>query len=314
MRRDAPVAVTAGHDAERSILERVPAGAGAPALFILGSPRTGSTFLYQALCSTFMLPYIDNLTNRAFATTPIVGLLLGWTLRSKEPMAFTSSYGKVEGLAQPSEGSALMAHWFGGAHPSQVESARILPGREAHLRDTLAAVHFFLDAPLAIKNAWNCFRVDAIAAALPDAAFVWIRRDIRAAAKSDLAARYSVQKDPRAWNSATPANVDELRKRPPAEQVVENQFEFGRAIASSFAALPPGRRVTLWYEDLLEDPRVQIARIGEALSLLKGRRAATAQPMARREGPAALSPQEAAAVDRYVEGEPRRFADYTRSR
>jgi len=302
---------TAYEDIERSILGRVPDSAPAPAIFVLGAPRTGSTFLYQAMASAFGLPYIDNLTNRLFAQTPIVGLLLAGPLRQKDSISFSSRYGKVDGLVQPSEGSAVMTHWFGGGHPSQVVSNRILDGRETHMRSTLAAVNFFLEGPLTIKNAWNCFRTDYLASAFPKCALVWIRRDIRAAAKSDLAARHAVQGDPATWNSATPANVKELLARPPAEQVVENQFEFGKAIASTFAALPPSRCIEVWYEDLSADPRAVLRAIGDRMELLQQRAPDFAFPLGgTKEAATELTTREAEAIDKYAAANRERLRCY----
>jgi hypothetical protein len=297
---------------EKSILDRIASTRRAPAIFVLGAPRTGSTFLYQAIVSAFALPFIDNLTNQFFPHTPILGLLLGSSLR--ESIAFSSRYGKTAGLRQPSEGSAVMSHWFGGGHPSQVVSSRILEGKEPHLIATLAAVDALLAGPLVIKNAWNCFRTDYLASALPAANFVWIRRDIRAAAKSDLLARYAVQGSGQIWNSATPANVDALRARPCWEQVVENQFEFGKAIAATRARLPHGRFVEVWYEDLVVDVPGTISKIREKLSLLRDRTATLPeeQPGGGETEPRELGPAESRALELYVYDNQSKFGDHLR--
>jgi hypothetical protein len=195
-----------------------------------------------------------------------------------------------------------MAHWFGGGHPSQLMSRRILEGMDSHFTATLAAVNFFFGAPLVIKNAWNCFRTEYLASALPTANFIWIRRDIRAAAKSDLAARYAVQGSGDTWNSATPANVEALRARPCWEQVVENQYEFGKAISATLQGLSSGRFVEVWYEDLVADASATLSRIAEKLDLLRGRRLnplddnSRVQETERQE----LGGTETEALDRYV--------------
>ena len=45
-------------------------------VFVLGAPRTGSTWLYQAICGGLELPFISNLTNDLFPDAPIVGLAI----------------------------------------------------------------------------------------------------------------------------------------------------------------------------------------------------------------------------------------------
>lgn len=101
------------------------------------------------------------------------------------------------------------------------------------MRGTLAAVEAVTGKPQLMKNAWNCFRLPDLARRFPGAGFIWLRRDVRAAAESDFAARYAVQGDALTWNSATPANVDELRRLSPEGQVLENQYEFSRAISDA---------------------------------------------------------------------------------
>lgn len=246
------------------------ADAGAGPLFILGSPRTGSTFLYQAMAAAFELPYIANLTNDLYADTPIVGLSIQAAWPRHEQLSADSHYGKTKGPFQPSEGSAVMRRWFGGGHPSELVSSEALPDQVGHMQATFAAAGRLFGRPLLIKNAWNCFRIAALARLFPTAAFVWIRRDIEASALSDLNARYAVQGDPLTWNSATPRNVEALRTRPYWEQVVENQAEFARAIEDGFAGLGPRRAATVWYEDLCAAPSVTLPRLAGELDVLAG--------------------------------------------
>lgn len=256
---------------ERALLAQVgtaPQGPGP--IFILGSPRTGSTFLYQAMAAGFELPYIANLTNDHFADVPVLGFSVQAAWPSFEGLLAESRFGKISGALQPSEGSALMRRWFGGGHPSEVVSRDFLPGQEAHMAATMAGAERLFKRPLLIKNAWNCFRIAALARAFPRAAFIWIRRDVAASAASDLRARYVVQRDPTSWNSATPRNVEALRKRPYWEQVVENQVEYARAISEAFAGLPRGAFAAVWYEDLCQSPSESLARLARRLDALRG--------------------------------------------
>jgi Sulfotransferase family len=260
---DAPAAA-ALREAEGQLLEAVLADtnpARAPAVFILGSPRTGSTRLYQAMAQFLRLPYIPNLANDVFPDHPA---LVAPLLRQVFPgldIPFVARYGKTRGAFQPSEASAVMRGWFGGDHPSETASARVLPGRADQLTRTVAAYRAVFGAPVMIKNAWNCFRIASLADLLPNARFIWIRRDITASALSDLASRYAVRGDPAAWNSATPANVESLRRLPYWAQVVENQFEFARAIRDGLTAHAPGRHTVLWFEDLVRDPAGTFAQL-----------------------------------------------------
>ncbi len=161
-----------------------------------------------------------------------------------------------------------MRHWFGGGHPSELMSREALSDRIGHMQATIRAATRIFGRPLLIKNAWNCFRIEALARVFPKAAFIWIRRDIEISAASDLNARYAVQGNPLTWNSATPRNVEMLRKLPYWEQVVENQVAFARAIEEGFSGLPAGRAATIWYEDLCAAPSSELGRLAGTLECL----------------------------------------------
>ena len=237
-------------------------------IFIIGSPRTGSTVLYQLVVGTFGLPYISNFTNEYFAKIPLTGLFIQKFFSPN--ISLESSYGKTRGRFSPSEGSNLMKHWFGGDQPSQIKSNKILPGREKSLHRTLKISEMiYRGKSLVIKNAWNCFRIPYLAETFPSAKFIWIRRDIYHAALSDLKARQITKGSLSEWNSATPANVEELQTLPPHEQVIENQYEFNHAICDALLDLEGDRTLEIWYEDLIDDGRKQMNRISSFLHLEK---------------------------------------------
>ena len=251
-------------------------------IFIVGAPRTGSTVLYQLTIDLFSLPYISNFTNNHFTKRPLPGLFLQKFFRPS--ISLESSYGKTKGTFEPSEGSNVMKHWFGGAHPSQTNSTEILKGREQSLERTVRiAQKLYSGKPLTIKNAWNCFRIPYLSEAFPDSKFIWARRDIYQSAVSDLKARYVTKGTPSKWNSATPANIEELLTLPPHEQVIENKYEFNQAISKDFLDLPSDRTLSVWYEDLIENSKLEISRISEFLSMMPNNESINLSPSIKSE-------------------------------
>ncbi|VEG89664.1 sulfotransferase [Legionella spiritensis] len=230
-------------------------------IFILGSPRTGSTILYQTLLKIHQFGFISNLTNESFYETPSIGFSIHVANSNRQVISHHSNFGKTKGLFQPSEGSYLMRKWFGGEHPSQLNSIKILPNQKEHFIKTIQYANFVFNAPMIIKNAWNCFRIGELARLFPNALFIWIRRDIVASAKSDLNARLVVQKNPNVWNSATPWNVEQLKERPYWEQVLENQYEFNRTLANDLEEYAKNRYVPIWYEDFCKQPTLESMKI-----------------------------------------------------
>lgn len=274
-------------------------------VFIVGSPRTGSTPLYQAVASAFSLPYISNFVNDQFAQFPIVGFALQRGVQTE--IEWKNEFGKTKGEFQLSEGSAVISRWFGGGHPSQLVSREIIKGQEAHLKQTMAAVEFLYNKPLVIKNPWNCFRIETLAKELEKARFIWIRRDIAMAAKSDLEARYITKGTPYSWNSATPANVEQLMRLEPPAQVVENQFEFNKALKEDMTSFAQSRYLEIWYEDFVTDPR-------ETLNEIEGfieSKLVNVENLKKRilKKSLQLSQTELMAIEEYVNSSPR-FGEY----
>lgn len=233
-------------------------------IFVLGSPRTGSTLLFQVIINHFRCAYLPNIVNDCFPHHPIVGSATLRGVMGDARTDYASDYGKTSDPLDPSEASAVHAFWFGGEHPSQIRSRIPMPGREDHLVRSVLGIATLAGRPLVLKNAWNCFRVPCLASLFPTARFAWIRRDIVASARSDLEAR--LQRDgPDTWNSATTANYLELQRRPCWEQVVEQQYEYNIAIEQDLRDHAEGRCCEVWYEDLCEKTAAALGRMGESL-------------------------------------------------
>jgi len=293
---------------EQEILRLYPGRAAPSAVFVLAAPRTGSTVLYQALADSFGLPALTNHANADTPQHPVVGILASHEARLSGNARgdFGSRYGKTEGTHGLSEGSAIFTRWCGGGHPSQRASPGVLDTQAGHMRAALAAVEAATGKPLLTKNAWNCFRLADLARRFPEAGFIWLRRDVRAAAESDLAARHAVQGDAVTWNSATPANVDVLRRLPPEGQVLENQYEFSRAISEPAAGLAPGLFAEVWYEDFIAAPDAVMQRLAASFRPLKGMKP-EALPSFRMLRSMVLSEAERAGISAHMAQDPARW-------
>lgn len=237
-----------------------------PMIFILGSPRTGSTLLYQVMINFFNLSYISNMVNDNFGENPAVGFLVHHYLFGGATVGYTSSYGKTREIYEPSEGSSVISRWFGGAHPSQIESTKVIPEKEKHIINTFLSAFRNTSRPMLIKNAWNCFRIEELARLFPNIRFIWIRRDIGHSASSDLEARVA-KGSKNIWNSATTHNFREIQKKEPFEQVVLQQYEYNRAIGKDLCSFAKDRFIEVWYEDFCSDLHSEIKRVGEFLNL-----------------------------------------------
>lgn len=225
-------------------------------IYILGSPRTGSTLLYQLVCK-----FSDGL----YITNECEGPIAEYfkekhqaVIDNKPNITLKSAYGKTTGTLSPSEGSTYFKQWFGGGHPSETVASDFLPDQQDDFikqHEGVEKLGYFL----VNKNAWNCFRIPTLVKIGIPSLFIWIRRDITDASLSDLDARY-YWGDPNGWNSASPAHYYDIRKKHYTEQVVEQQHYFNQAIERDLKQ-SGAHYLELWYEELCESPSYWVKRI-----------------------------------------------------
>ena len=236
-------------------------------LFILGSPRVGSTVLFQLIINHFECFFPSNSFNRIFQNKEVnlESLDLSLHMSSLKNVSYNSDYGKTFYDGEPSEASAFFGAFFGGEHPSEEKSKSPLPDLSERFIDFCRSLYRQSQKPLVFKNAWNCFRISYLSQAIPNACFLWIRRDIADAAFSDLEARKK-RGSTNIWNSATTADYFEIQKHPYWEQVVEQQYGYARRVGSDLSRFCRDRYLEVWYEDLLVDPNLFLKKIQNFLS------------------------------------------------
>lgn len=218
-------------------------------LFILGSPRVGSTLLYQVVINHFDVFYPTNSFVELFESDHFLLSELPMEFRRTKFVDYKSLYGKTSGEDQPSEASGLFRYFFGGEHPSESKSKEPLPGLEKKFVQFMNQLFITNKKPFVFKNAWNCFRIEFLSQIFPKACFLWIRRDVAASAYSDLQSRRQ-RGSTEIWNSATTENYKAIQKLPYWEQVVEQQYSYAQRISKDFSQLSCSRYFEVWYEEL----------------------------------------------------------------
>jgi hypothetical protein len=219
-----------------------------PPLFIVGPPRTGSTLLYQLLVHRFDVGYLSNRHCRLYAAPALVE-------RRRHPsptVEFTSRYGRTSGSDAPSECGEYWYRFFRRS-PQYVPLAEMPERQLRRLRASVRALGDGAGRPLVYKNLICALRLEPLAAALPEAVFVRIRRAIEPTAVSLLAGRKALFGDYRHWWSSEPPEIDRLRKLPPHEQVVEQVRSIDRLIDGARTEIGAQRFCELSYERLCED-------------------------------------------------------------
>jgi hypothetical protein len=228
---------------------------------VVGAPRSGSTLLYQLLTDRFDVGYLANGHARRPGAPSLVERRRGLVRdRPPELRDYHSAFGGTAGELGPSECGPFWYRFF-PRRPHYISADEFPAASRRQLR---AAVGAFVEAcgrPVVYKNLVNTARIEAIAAALPEALFIAIHRDLTDNARSILDARMGVTGAYDAWWSVEPPGLERLLQLPAHEQVVEQVRALDALVARVEASIGPERVLHLAYEDLCAEPRAQLERI-----------------------------------------------------
>ena len=263
-----------------------------PPLLIVGAPRSGSTLLYQLLVGRYDVTYLANRHCTFFGAPSWVERLAG--RRASPPDDYSSRHGLTEGAWGPAECGPFWYRFF----RKSPQFVPLVAAEPDDLRRLRAACRALADAgarPVVFKNLLCALRLEPIAAALPEARFVVITRELEAHARSILAARQRANGEVRSWFSAEPPGWERLRKLEPVEQVLGQIDAIHATIEKSRAELGAGRFIGVRYEDLIADPRRSL----ETIALYADDHGIRLEP--RRDVPRDFPPQPAAPLEPELE-------------
>lgn len=236
-------------------------------VFLVGTPRAGTTLLFQLLARYCDYTYVPNFAAR-FWLVPVTGLKL---YRLRFPRAvdrgeLVSHLGRTFGPHAPHEFSYFWHYWMGPAESDDRTAAELERVDWQAIRSEICGLYHDFGRPVLFKSLnFVDYHVPQVAALLPSASFVWIRRDPRFVAQSILESRRRRYGDPCRWWSVRPRAAARWSQLGPVEQVVRQIVDIERALERAFAALPAGRRVVIQYESLVAAPSEATARLMGAL-------------------------------------------------
>jgi len=235
-----------------------------PCVLVVGAPRSGTTLLVQWLGATGLFGVPSNVMAR-FSASPglaarVQSVLFDAELRYGDQLddlaarpSFESDLGKTRGALAPNEFFFFWRRHLDRSDLAPLGDAVVDGVDWGRVRAELAAIESGLGRPVATKGLMLQYDLPRIAAHLPEALFVFVRREPFFNAQSLLAARERFHGDRAAWYSTRPPGSDALDERTPFEQVAGQVHLDRRAIEAGMAQLAPERAITIDYEDFCAD-------------------------------------------------------------
>jgi len=197
------------------------------------------------------MQFPDNLSD-VFNKNPYFGFWLSHKVfKGKTHHCFSSSYGNTleGGLHAPSEYGQFWYRWL-------PKNAHYANGTELSENDVVEMRHNFYalvnryNKPLIIKNLAIGQRLKAISRIVPNAKFIYIKRDPAFAVQSLFTARKVLGIRDDEWWGIKPRNHEKLLKLDLVERAVKQVFFIEKQIEEDRRLFPQNDFLTIQYEDL----------------------------------------------------------------
>ena len=188
-------------------------------VFIVGAPRTGSTFLYQNLVKYTDFGYISNLHSFFYSNPALIQKIMGRLIQKKRTnQDFKSTYGATKGIFSPHEFGEYFYRFF-RRNPQYVELKDVTPENMLAFRKSLRKLITAWGRPVIFKNMVCSVRLEAIMTYVPEAIFIEITRDFNDTACSILKARKDLLGGENRWWSIKPKGFEHIINKTPEEQI-----------------------------------------------------------------------------------------------
>lgn len=221
-------------------------------VFIVGLPRSGSTFVYQVLTDMFDVSFIDNLMTLGRETLYFSTWLSNLFFRGRMHHSYTSTYGNTweSGLHAPSEAGALWYRWIPDNAVYVDENSLSKKNRVAMALNISALINRY-KKPLLIKNLYFSTRIRLIHALFPTAKFILVKREPLFIAQSIYLSRLENSKNPEFdWWSVKFPGYESLLGKPLEEQVARQVYELERLLKRDLAEVNAEFVIEVNYETM----------------------------------------------------------------
>lgn len=220
-------------------------------VFVIGTPRSGSTVLYQLITHYLDMLYVNNFINLA-REAPFIGFLFNQCLfNRKQHNSFNSKYGNTtkDGLIAPNEG-LFWYKWLPKDRHFVLES-ELTEKQKQDFKDSFNAIMNKYRKPLLIKNLSFSLRLKLIKELFPKAKIIYLKRDNIEAIQSVINAKISIYgKINNNWWSLKPPNYKKLLELQPIEQVVKQIYYIEKQIYNDLKLFDKRNILEIHYDDL----------------------------------------------------------------
>lgn len=249
-----------------------------PILFIVGTPRSGTTLLTQWLADLNLFSFPTNFVSR-FYSNPYFGYLVQEMLFNKDfayknelnlitkNEDFKSDVGKTKGALAPHEFWYFWREHFTFTDIPIANSEFMQRANFKTFENEIHKIQSFYKRPFFLKSLIINWYIESFYKNIKKPIFLYIKRNVLDNAQSllDIRKRYLGNED--LWFSFKPLGFDKLEKQNNYTQVV-GQVEFtNRDIELQLQSIPEKNKIEIDYEKFCINPSAYYKQLKDKLNL-----------------------------------------------
>jgi len=245
-----------------------------PVLFIVGSPRSGTTLLYQTLAHSGAFAYPTNFLSRFYASLgigcKIQKLLFDQRFQyrdelalyhSEEEVSLSSELGKTKGALAPNVFWYFWYHHFSFGDTHYLSPDEWRNSNVKRFLSELALMQAEMEKPLVMKAMVLNWNLEQLACLSNQFLFLNIERELCENAESIYKARKRYSGSYEKWWSFKPPEYNEICHLSPHQQVAAFCLSIKNSIQKSWLQIPEEQKLELSYEEFCSTPKVVFDKI-----------------------------------------------------
>ena len=179
-----------------------------PIIFVIGSHRSGSTFVAQTLLRKLDVYGLNNLNNIFNRSSIIIPKLIKKLNINYGPVK--NFYGQSKNLFDVNDNYQVWDRWFGHDHDF-IKKSMIIKRKD--LREYFRNIYMTVKKPILTKNGRNIFVINELNMLFKNAFFIIVTRDHKNIVNSTMKANKLLVNDKYAWGLKLNSRVKSVEKQ-----------------------------------------------------------------------------------------------------
>ncbi|MFW5793799.1 MAG: sulfotransferase family protein [Bacteroidota bacterium] len=231
-------------------------------VFIIGVPRTGSTFVYQLITNNLKVKYFDNIVD-IMHKYPLTAFHLSKFIYNDKPHnCFKSHHGTTlkYGLHAPSEAGN---YWYRFIPEGQykVDALEVTDKLKNKLKTEIQTILKTYEQPLVIKNLANSLRLKFIFELFPYSRIIIIERDLESTLNSIINARRKNDTPANSFWSIFPPEIKQSKYPDERSRVLDQVRNIEKYINRDIKQFPDKQVLRVGYENIVNEPEKMVEKI-----------------------------------------------------